>query len=219
MKLAMLVLWAVLLLGCGGDNVAPTDAAVSHDASTPVDASIPEDASAPDDAASPGDSSEPGDGAPGDAGAACVAAASYGDLGTRTDAVEADDLAAPTIVWATFALNADPDTLKVDLYQGIGVFATSIHAGTFPLTGDELSYATCGACVHLTTTGAGGVTQDYMATGGTLTITAVAPRLQAVLADVAFEHVTIAGSESTPVSDGCVSAISQVVIDSPLSVE
>jgi hypothetical protein len=76
---------------------------------------------------------------------------------------------------------------------------------------------TCGACVHLTVTGAGGATQDYMATGGTLTISAVSPNRQATLADVSFEHVTITGSASTPVGHGCVSAISHLVIDSPLT--
>jgi hypothetical protein len=217
MSRALLLSCAVVLLACGGGDDAQTDAAVGLDAAAPGDAAPRADGAPPADAGAPADGAGPGDGAPADGGAACVAAATYGDLGTRTDPVEADDLAAPTIVWATYALNADPDTLKVDLYAGVGVFANAITAGTYQLTGDELAYSTCGACVHLTAAGAGGVTQDYMATGGTLTITAVAPTLQATLTNVTFEHVTIAGSESTPVGDGCLSAVGNLVIASPLT--
>jgi hypothetical protein len=216
MRWAVVIPCAVLVLGCGGGDAGQADAAASLDAPIRSDTAPQADGAPQVDAAPQDDAAAASDGAQGDASAGCSAAASYGDLGTRTEPVEADDLAAPTIVWATFELNGDPDTLKIDLYQGAGVFVDSIHAGTFPLTGAETSYATCAACVHLTVTGAGG-TQDYMATGGTLTITSVSPHLQATLTDVAFEHVTIAGSSSTPVGDGCVSAIGHLAIDSPLA--
>jgi hypothetical protein len=226
MRWAALAPCAVLLFGCSSGDLGPSDAAHHQldaapqvDASNQADVAPPADGAPPADAVPQADALAPGDVGPVDGGAGCFAPTSYGDLGTRTEPVEADDLAVPTIVWATFELNAKPDTLKVDLYQGLGVFTESIHVGTFPLTGDELSYATCAACVHLTATGGGGGTQDYMATGGTLTISAVSPNLQATLSDITFEHVIISGSVSTPVGDGCVSAVSHLVIDSPLSNE
>lgn len=213
MRSVLLTQSVVLLLGCSTGRPEQSDAALHQlDGPGQADAAPQAEAGSPVDAAPQADAAPQVDGGPG-----CYVPTTYGDLGTRTDPVEADDLAVPTIVWATLELNNEPDTLKIDLYQGVGIFADSIHSGTFPLAGDQLSYADCAACVHLTARGAGGETQDYMATGGTLTIDAVSPNLQATLSDVTFEHVSIAGSVSTPVGDGCVTAFSHLVIDAPLT--
>lgn len=111
------------------------------------------------------------------------------------------------------ALEAAPPTdfLQIQLYAGYGVFGTgAVTPGTYQLTGDETNFATCGACVIITTD----VTQNsagdnYMATGGTLTVTtagtANGQMLVGSLSNVTLTHVNIDDTtgETTAVGDGC----------------
>jgi hypothetical protein len=106
------------------------------------------------------------------------------------------------------ALNADatPDLLGLELFKGFGPFTKGITTGTFPITGDDANYGTCGACLLIRTnldTGTGEIADSYMATGGTITITALTPMVTGTLSNVTFTHVTIdeKSFESTPVGD------------------
>src|SRR5690606_19552964 len=119
--------------------------------------------------------------------------------------------------------DTNPDILLLELYPGSGVFSGGLKPGTYTLAGDELQYATCGACVRIFgdyVTGVG-ATEVYMATGGKLTLTSVSGQLTGALSDVTFTHVTINTStwESTPVGDGCNSAISTATFSEPIQVE
>ena len=121
----------------------------------------------------------------------------------------------------TGTLNADPDNLDIEMYAGFGVFSNGIHTGKFQLTGAELDYATCGLCVLVLTDSAGGSPTDaYMATGGSVTITALQPTLTATLDNVTFTHVDIDSNtfESTPRGDGCNSSIASLAISAPVTV-
>ena len=118
-------------------------------------------------------------------------------------------------------LNADPDTLDIELYTGFGVFKNGIKAGTYTLSGDELNYATCGLCVLIYTDVSGGTPTDtYLATGGTVTISTLQPTLTGTLSNVTFTHVDINSStfQSMPVGDGCNSSISSLSISAPVTV-
>jgi hypothetical protein len=117
------------------------------------------------------------------------------------------------------------DGFVLQLYAGQGALAGGIVPGTYPLTGAELNFETCGVCVlifgNFVPNASPG--DDYFATGGTVVITQVGTpgsgRLQARLEDVTFEHVIIDAStgRSTPVGDGCTTRFSgDVVIDSPI---
>ena len=109
-----------------------------------------------------------------------------------------------------YVLNNDPDKLQIELYPGDGIFASGLTTGTFTLAGDDLQYRTCALCVRL---------RDrrgvyYMATGGEVTLSSVSGNLTGSLSNVTFEQVTIAEDyTSTPVVDGCQSALTSMAFD------
>jgi hypothetical protein len=163
--------------------------------------------------------------------AVCRVAPSYGDVGKippeRSLAVRRDDDSGDAMSITYIAgLNSDQDQVLIQLYKGFGVFTSkSILAGSYVLAGEELNYATCGACVRMFADrpfGGGIALQDLMATAGTLTIAEVGPAgsgaFKATLSGVAFEHVNIdATFTSMPVDDGCETSISRLVADVPMS--
>jgi hypothetical protein len=113
------------------------------------------------------------------------------------------------------------DGLIVEFYTGYTPFGTSaaptaVVPGTYQLTDEQLNYASCGVCVRLVTNSAedGSSEDDYMATGGTVTVSAVGDAvgetLTFALSNLTFEHVTIDGMtyNSTPAGDGCTTTIS-----------
>ena len=121
-------------------------------------------------------------------------------------------------------LNADVDILNIQMYDGFGAFAGGVVApGTYTITGDDLNYKTCGLCLFVRTnlsdypnSFAGTPTGDdgYYVTGGTVVISAVTPNIVGTVADLTFEHVTVAADyTSTPHADGCVSAITSASFD------
>lgn len=156
--------------------------------------------------------------------AACQATASYG-AATATDQQGFQmGAAAPTQLSLLGALNADspPDLIDIELFKGFGAFTTGeIRTGTFEITGEELTFATCGVCVFIGADYVDGVgpTSDYLATGGTVTITSVSPNLTGTMSNMTFEHVTVDAGASTPHVDGCESALTSLSFDALLTVE
>lgn len=127
--------------------------------------------------------------------------------------------ATPNYLNAVGAVNADaqPDVLSVELYKGFGVFSVGeLVPGTYPLTGAELNYGTCGVCVTLLTdfTGSGFADDGYLATAGSVTITSVSPNFAGSVSGIEFEHITLdANFNSTPHADGCTSAMAAASFD------
>ncbi|MBI5547068.1 MAG: hypothetical protein HY901_24575 [Deltaproteobacteria bacterium] len=121
------------------------------------------------------------------------------------------------------ASDGTADEIQIELLEGYGVFTNGLVTGTFPLTGDELNYATCGACVtlHGDVDPTTGVTAYYMITGGTLNVTSVSGSLVATLTGATFEEVEIDSQtyESTPVPNGCTSAVQQALFHGTTPVE
>lgn len=114
------------------------------------------------------------------------------------------------------------DGLVINLFSGFTVFENGIVPGTFQLTGEETSFATCGACVEIGTdlvmTQQGIAPTDvYFATGGTLTLTSVEQTFEATVTDLTLTHVTIAQDlTTTPVGDGCNTTIASATMSTPI---
>ena len=158
--------------------------------------------------------------APGSGG--CTASTSYSNPsfnGSNSGAINFQPgqlgSGAPHVEGFDGMLNADamPDDLHIELWGMTGAFGTQdIKTGTFQLSGSDLDYATCGICVLVQTDihmqGSGfAQTDDYMATGGSVTLTSVGTNgtgtLSGTLSNVQLTHVTIdpQSFESTPVGD------------------
>jgi hypothetical protein len=89
------------------------------------------------------------------------------------------------------ATGAQQDLLYLDLYEGFGAFEDGqIVTGTFPITGDDTAYSTCGACVMI---GAdvtdSGADDWYVAGGGVLNLTSISGRLTGSMSNVTFYRV------------------------------
>lgn len=160
------------------------------------------------------------DGSGGEGGAVgCFVPASFGNLGATTGTAEDSG---DSLIYTTELPDVGQfsDVLRVEMYPDIGVFDGSfVEPGVYEIKGDELNYATCGLCVlyydHSDGT-KGGSRGVYMATGGTVTITEVDPKLVGTLTNVTFEHVTIAPAPdytSTPVGDDCNTVITNATFD------
>jgi hypothetical protein len=137
--------------------------------------------------------------------------------------------------------NTEPGMLDVQLYKSAAPFGAMLQSMSISLTGQS-DFKTCGACVFYHPAYEVGVElraqKDYMATGGTLNITAVpnisAPdagtdagggdggaglQLMATLSNVTFEHVMIDDLFNTTVAtDGCAASLTSASISAPVPV-
>lgn len=194
---------AALLFGaCGGGSGNQQDAGVQEDAFHQWDVYHPPQTDGP-----PQQDTGP---------VSCLVAQDYGALGVLDGFVNTGSDVTDVVTYIAALDGASaPDLLWVELYNGYGVFENGIKPGTYQLTGDELDYAMCGACVTLTanynmTTGEW--QQDYMATGGTLTITEVEPRVIGTLSNVTFNRAVFEQSGQT-LYDDCTSAVTSGEFD------
>jgi hypothetical protein len=119
----------------------------------------------------------------------------------------------------------DPgDYLYLDLYELYGAFdGGDIKTGTFPLTGDDAAYSTCGACVYL---GAkvdadGNVDDYYFARSGLLNLTSVTGRLTGSIQNVMFYRVKTDadGFPSDDATFDCESKIMNATFDTEIVVD
>ncbi len=115
--------------------------------------------------------------------------------------------------------DAMPDIFQLELYKGYTHFAGSIQPGTFTIMGDDLQYSTCGLCARIFTdfdqaTGTPSE-QQYLATGGTVTITSITPNLTGSISDVTFVETSIDPTTyvSEPVASGCATMIVSASFD------
>ena len=196
---------SLILVGCGGggDDDAVDSGVAFIDASGTIDSGPTFDAPP----------------------AACTAAVNYAAgpattagyyvCGDGSAACASFDPAASDTILMGGLLNSDalPDALQLELYDGYGVFADGIVAGTYDLTiASEANYATCGACIRIytDTDSSGNGVDDYYQTAGSLVITgfttgdaSTPSTITGSISGLALEHVTINSStyESTAVGD------------------
>lgn len=202
MKLTSLspVLLAFALAACGGDDdgVTPT-----VDAPGSIDAAV-------------------------DAPVTCsVSTRNFGDKGALTPSIcvqdPGQDAADPMddVIFMRAPLEAGSpfDEIEIQLWAGFGALTNGFANGTYPITGDETQFATCGVCVFLNTNRVDDQTyeDDYFATGGTVTLTSVQGNLTGTVSNLTFEHVTVAQGESTPVGDGCTTGVTAASFTAPIT--
>lgn len=207
------------------DDAGPTDSGGDMDTSTldapSMDAPSSDDTSVADTGTDDAPMTDTGE-----APVCSVASSNFGDVGALTGqatfSADTENEADYSIVMNATLENSPPsDVLVVEFYSTYPPFGTTdepmpVVPGTYELTGDQLNYATCGVCVRLVTNvdEEGNTGDDYMVTGGTVTVSAVGDAVDETLtlevSNLEFEHVTIDDEtfESTPVGDSCTTAIS-----------
>lgn len=97
------------------------------------------------------------------------------------------------------------DFIQVELWDGSGAFTGgAVHTGTFPISGMETDYNTCGVCVRgIGHKGAADV-QEYFAASGTVTVTSVGAGGTTFAASVSnIGFVQIDQTMHKAVSGGC----------------
>jgi len=97
------------------------------------------------------------------------------------------------------------DFIQIELWDNTGPFVgTTVHTGTFTISGADADYATCGVCVRgIGHKGATDV-QEYFATSGTVTVSAVGAAPSAFTATVSnIGFVQIDQTMHKPVASGC----------------
>lgn len=157
--------------------------------------------------------------------AACtVSTTSFGDKGALTGAATfAASQMNPAIyriaMQGALEAAAPTDVLFIDFFTGYAPFGTqqaptAVVPGTYELNGAQLDFETCGVCVTLGTNATmTGYDDDYMVTGGTVTVTAVGDAVGETLTlsvtNLQLEHVTIdpMSGATSAVGDGCTTSI------------
>jgi hypothetical protein len=162
--------------------------------------------------------------------APCTATASYGaaDFGSGSDQFAQTDGSgttgsnAHTEVWGAF-LNADaaPDAIQLELYAASGGFTGDIVAGTYPITGGDAQYKTCGICVRIFTDidANNNSVDEYLASAGTVTLSSVSgANFAGTLSNITFDHVTIATDFTSTVVGDCTSTLTSGTMATALAV-
>jgi len=170
-----------------------------------------------------------------DAGSPCtVSTANFGDAGTLMSEVTLDpgmNATSPTDdfmqIFAPLEASMPGDLVAVELYADYPPFEgndAGIVPGTYEITGEQLNYATCGICVRVLTNATSSNYDDsYLATGGTVTITAngnaVGQPFTATFQNLGLRHVNIDDMtfESTAAADNCRSAIGNATVNATIT--
>jgi hypothetical protein len=147
--------------------------------------------------------------------AKCSPNTSFGDLGmVGMGAFNAMD-GMDAYIYLVHADIKGTDDLLVELWAEAGsVFAAGIKTGTFPLTGNEATYDTCGACVMIES-----AELDYIATGGTLKLTSIAGKLTGSLENVTLEGFEYDNADNLVARPDCMATIARATFDLALAPE
>jgi hypothetical protein len=151
---------------------------------------------------------------------ACTVAADLGQLGARDGTPMASGTAGSRIVSVSMTVASDTatrDVVFVQLKGGKGAFAGRDPApGTYPITGAELDYNTCGVCVTVIgdIVAGQGPTQFYFQRAGSVTITSAAGTLAGSVSGLDFLELDL-GTEEL-VRDGCETQVGGLSFDEAL---
>ena len=112
------------------------------------------------------------------------------------------------------------EIVQLELYDNKGPFAgKAVVPGTYPITGTDASYATCGVCVRaIGGKGTAGET-TYFATGGTVVVTSVGTgggAASATITNATFGEVD--PTTNAAVTGGCASSLTRSKIDGTMIV-
>ena len=136
--------------------------------------------------------------------ARCLIPADYGGLGARTGTPDLTVANSLTVV-----LEAGPpkDDFFVKLVAGKGAFAGGIATGTFPITGADATFTSCGLCINVIAdiVAGQGPTKFYAADAGSVTLTATNP-IAGSAQNLHFVETTIDGT----VVPGCTATVASI---------
>jgi hypothetical protein len=115
---------------------------------------------------------------------------------------------------------ATTNVVQVELWPERGSFrGGAVRAGTFQLTGDDLSFATCGVCLRAMADKGGPAQREYFAIAGTVEVTEVSATagapFTATIREASFAEVS---DKHVEVSDGCSVDLARAKISGPLMV-
>ncbi|HEY5923400.1 MAG TPA: hypothetical protein VIV11_17090 [Kofleriaceae bacterium] len=131
-----------------------------------------------------------------------------GDFGAVGSVTGMPTMGANTLS-ATLDAGPPRDTFFLKLTAGRGVFAAGVAPGTYPISGVDAGYLTCGLCVHVIAdivTGTG-PSKFYFADSGTVTLTSTAP----IVGSAMNLHLTAVDINSgQKIADGCDATIASI---------
>ncbi len=154
----------------------------------------------------------------------CTAKPAYGSVTFATGESSAFNVAAvgstPHYTYWQGDLHDSSNIGSIQLTAGLDPFTGDPFTGTFAL-GADLNFKTCGVCVAVVTSGASpsGFISYYIATAGTLSVTAVPPasgsgQLTVDLSGATFVHVvTTNGEPTTTLDPSCTTSIDHMSFD------
>jgi len=123
--------------------------------------------------------------------------------------------------------NPKDDIFSIRLFQGVTVFDPDLVTGTFPLTGVESSFYSCGACVHLLgdyDPGVDEVAQNFIVDSGMLTISAISTEagqmVTGSITDAHFREVTLDDGNmlQTVIPGGCEATLDEITFNASVQV-
>jgi hypothetical protein len=104
------------------------------------------------------------------------------------------------------------DIVELNLWDNLGAFkGGKIRLGTFPISGEETSFTTCGVCVRALGDKGTAEQQEFLANGGTVEITALGVNnepISATLSNLTFAQVD--NATRVPVPSGCTSTLARI---------
>ena len=108
-------------------------------------------------------------------------------------------------------LAGSTDVVQLELYDGAGAFAGgTVRVGTFPV---DTSDAQCGVCLRALGDMGEPTETEYVATGGTVTITALGADGQPISATITGATFAELGVEATPPNVPCTATLGSIKID------
>jgi hypothetical protein len=111
-------------------------------------------------------------------------------------------------------LPSSTHVVQLELWPNRGVFAGgAVRTGTFEISGAELDFGTCGLCLRAMGDKGGPDQTEYLATSGSVEVTAVAPTegapFEATITNATFVEVN---ADHVAVTDGCVADVARVKV-------
>lgn len=150
----------------------------------------------------------------------CTVVSDLGSLGARDGTPMASGAAGSRILAVSMTVASDAstrDVVFVQLKGGKGAFAAGDPVpGTYPLTGAELDYNTCGVCVTVIgdIVAGQGPTQFYFQRAGTVTITSTNGSLTGSLSGMEFLELDLVTEDV--IRDGCETQVGGLSFDEAL---
>ncbi len=106
------------------------------------------------------------------------------------------------------------DLVQLELWDGTGAFAgTTVHTGTFQISGVETDFTTCGVCVRAIGHKGGTDAKEYLGISGTVNVTAVGANGAPISATITNVELAELDANHAQVANGCTSVMAGSQVD------